>query len=338
MKPISWIAWNPSAGYFAHATLLERVVRYLHKLSWQVRLLKTYSPEHLTALARQAADEGVEVFFVAGGDGSLNYALPGLLHSNTVLGVLPSGTANVWAQELGLSSLTWRNLDALDNAIRRLMAGRVQQVDVGICNERPFLLWSGVGLDGFVTHRIEPRQTWQKRFGMLQYASVAVMQLPTWRGVSLRGVVDDAEIAGRYILAVVGNIRLYAGGIAKLSPAAKLDDGMLELWLFEGASPVDTARHALDLWAGWHEHSLRTRHIACRSAHLRADAPLYLQLDGEPVPLSDEVNIRVLPRALQVLVPDDLPADRFVWSGQALAVRSAVDGKVGVPSGEQHDV
>ncbi len=321
MKPIAWIAWNPRAGRFARVTLLERVVHYLHHLGWQARLLKTHSPEHLTRLARQAADEGVDVFFVAGGDGSLNYALPGLLHSNTVLGVLPSGTANVWAQELGLSSLTWRNLGALDHAIRCLMAGRVQQVDVGICNERPFLLWSGVGLDGFVVHRVEPRQAWQKHFGVFQYASVAVMQLPTWRGISLRGKVDGVKIAGRYILAVAGNIRLYAGGIAKLSPSAKLDDGTLELWLFEGASPVDTARHALDLWAGWHEHSLRARRIACRRAHLQADAPLYLQLDGEPAPLSDEVNIRILPRALQILVPDDLPADRFVQPGQALAVR-----------------
>lgn len=320
MKPIAWIAWNPNAGHLARAILLERVVRYLHELGWQVRMQQTRSPEHLTALARQAAGEGVDVFFVAGGDGSLNYALPGLLHSNTVLGILPSGTANVWAQELGLFSLTWRNLGALDNAIRRLMAGRVQQVDVGICNGRPFLLWGGVGLDGFVTHRVEPRQAWQKRFGVFQYASVAVMQLPTWRGVSLRGVVDGAEIAGRYILAVASNIRLYAGGIAKLSPAAKLDDGTLELWLFEGTSPVDTVRHALDLWAGWHEHSLHARHIACRSAHLQADTPLYLQLDGEPAPLSDEVNIRVLPRALQILVPSDLPADRFVLPGQALAV------------------
>ncbi|GAB4529142.1 MAG: diacylglycerol kinase [Anaerolineales bacterium] len=319
MQPVAWIVWNPVAGHFASSLPIQRVAARLRTGGWSVRLVETRSAAHITDLARQAARQKADVFFMAGGDGSLHCALPGLLHSRTVLGVLPSGTANVWAQEIGLSGLTWTNRSALDDAIARLVTGRIQQVDVGVCNQQPFLLWCGIGLDGVVVHRIEPRKTWEKHFPVLQYASAAALQLPTWRGVALRGRVDDTPIDGQYILAVASNIRLYAGGVACISPHARLDDGLLEWWLFEGQSPLDAARHALDLWAGWHERSPHVRRVACRSMFLQADVPLYMQLDGEPAPLSHRVEIRVLPQALRVLMPADVPADRFVHPGESLA-------------------
>jgi len=322
MEPRALIAYNPAAGRFPSRLLTERSARVLQRFGWRTTLAQTHSGAHITELAAQAVEGGMDVFIVVGGDGSLNYALPPLLRSRTALAVLPAGTANVWAQEIGLPGLTWTRWLALEHSARLLAQGRIQAVDVGLCNGRPFLLWSGVGLDGFIVHRIEPRKPWEKHFAVLQYATAAVMHLPKWRGLPLEGSVDGERIGGQFIMAVASNIRLYAGGITVLSPQTLLDDGEMDLWLFSGDSPWTAARHAFDVWAGRHVASALVRRMACREFTLRSADPLYLQLDGEPVATHGEVHMRVLPRALRVLVPAAMPSGLFSRPAQPLGVSS----------------
>ncbi len=312
MNPIAWMVYNPTAGRYPSRLLAGRAADVLRRHNWQVSLSQTVSGSHITRLASQAAERGVDVFFVVGGDGSVNLALPGLVGTETALGVLPAGTSNVWAQEQGLPGLTWTRWLALEESARRLARGRVQRVDVGMCRQRPFLLWSGVGLDGFIVHHIEPRKPWEKHFSVLQYAAAAAVHLPEWRGIHLQGEVDGEPIDGQFIMAVVSNIRLYAGGLAELSPQACLDDGMMDLWLFAGETPLDAARHALDLWAGRHRRSDKAIRKGCRRLRLRSEACMYLQLDGEPVHVERELSLEVRPRLLRVLVPREMPAERFL--------------------------
>ncbi len=316
----AWIAYNPAAGRFPSRMLTERAARMLERAGWRTHLAQTHSGAHITQLADRAVRESADAFIVVGGDGSLNYALPPLLHSHTALGVLPAGTANVWAQEIGLPGLTWTRWLALEHSAHALAHGRIRQVDAGLCNGKPFLLWGGVGLDGFIVHHIEPRKPWEKHFAVLQYATAAVMHLPHWRGLPLRGQVDGRRIAGRFIMAVASNIRLYAGGLMAISPQARLDDGVMDLWLFAGDTPLDAARHALDVWAGRHVASSLARCIPFREFTLQSDEKLYLQLDGEPVRAEGEVHMQVLPGALRVLVPAEMPDARFVRPARAVTV------------------
>ena len=101
------LIYNPAAGRFPSRMLIERAAQVLNKQGWDIQLQVTHGGPHITQLARQAVQQGQDAVFVAGGDGSINYAVRALLDSDTALGVLPAGTANVWAQELGLPGLTW---------------------------------------------------------------------------------------------------------------------------------------------------------------------------------------------------------------------------------------
>lgn len=250
------LAYNPTAGRFPSRLLAERAARVLQENGWAIHLEQTQSSEHISQMARQAAEAGLEAFFMAGGDGSLNYAVRGLRGSETALGVLPSGTANVWAQELGLPGLTWTRWLALEESARRLAAGKCLSIDLGCCNGRPFLMWAGVGLDAFVVHRLEPRQRWEKHFAVVQYAATMVWHASYWRGMNLMVEVDGKKISGHFLLAVVNNVHLYAGGLANLSPDARLDDGVMDLWLFHGETLGDTVQRAWDLLAGKHGQSV----------------------------------------------------------------------------------
>jgi YegS/Rv2252/BmrU family lipid kinase len=305
------LIYNPMAGRYPSRVLTERAAELLRREGWEIQLEQTQSGEHITWLARQAAEAGKDALFVVGGDGSLNQAAAGLVGSNTALGVLPAGTANVWAQELGLPFLTWTRWMALEESARRLAHAPARCMDVGLCNGRPFLLWAGAGLDAFIVHRIEPRSRWEKHFSVVQYTASAIWNASAWRGMNLHVVVDGRRIEGHFLLAVASNIHLYGGGWVELSPGARLDDGLIDLWLFKGETLGDTVQFALEILSGQHLHSGQAEHIACREVHFESDSPLFVQVDGEPVIVRDGVDIAVAPLALKVLVPEKTPHELF---------------------------
>jgi len=292
--------------------LTERAADVLRSQGWEINLEQTDGGGHITELARQAVRQKMDVFFCAGGDGSLNFAVKGLLGGETALGVLPAGTANVWAKELGLPDLTWTRWMALEESARRLANATVREADIGMCNDQPFLLWGGVGLDAFVIHRIEPRGRWEKSFAVAQYATNAIRQASLMGGIDIQvHTASGEEIVGHYLLAVASNIHLYAGGIAEISPSARLDDGEMDLWLFAGDTWLEAVTHAWDLMSGRHLESAHTRCIPFTKITLSSDSTLFIQLDGEPMGESNQVVIEVRPKALRILVPEEAPRALF---------------------------
>jgi diacylglycerol kinase (ATP) len=310
--PDAYVVYNPAAGRYPSRLLTERAAAVLRADGWNLRLKQTKSGVHITQLARQASQEKADAFFVVGGDGSINRAVAGLKGTQTALGVLPAGTANVWAQELGLPGLTWTRWMALEESARRLTSARIEEVDLGICNERPFLLWAGIGLDAFIVHRLEPRRRWEKHFAVVQYAASAIYNASLWRGINLRVSVDQKDVSGNFLLAVVSNIHLYAGGYAELSPDARLNDGRMDLWLFKGETLGDTVQFAWELLSGRHQGSEQVEQFSFQNLHMESDSPLYLQVDGEALNVESGVDIHVQRQALKVLVPEKTPHALFI--------------------------
>jgi YegS/Rv2252/BmrU family lipid kinase len=306
------LVFNPMAGRFPSQPLVERAARILNANGWEIDLVRTKGGDHITRLAKRAARDKLDALFIAGGDGSLHKAVEGLMGSDTSLAVLPSGTANVWAQELGLPTLSWTNWVALEQCVKRILNGHVHRMDVGVCQGIPFLLWGGAGFDAFVVHHLEPRNRWQKQFPATQYAANVAWFSRNWSGMDLELIVDGEKIEGTFILALATNIHLYAGGLAEISPSAKLDDGRMDLWLFSGDSMLETLQHLFDLAAGKHLDSKKTTQITCQEIVIKSNTDIYLQLDGEPILPSNKVKIAIRPQALNVMVPDTLPRSLFM--------------------------
>lgn len=304
--------YNPNAGRFPSGILAERAAEVLRANGWSIRLIRTQDAEHVTQLARRSADEGKAALFVVGGDGTINLAVRGLAGSKTALGVLPGGTANVLAQELGLPGLTWTRWKALEESARRLADATTRLVDIGKCGGTPFLLWAGVGLDAFAIHHIEPRPRGEKLFANVAYAASTAYHASLWHGINLRVTADDQQLSGHYLLALMSNIHLYAGGLAQISPLAVLDDGAMDLWLFEGDTLGDTIQMAWDLYAGRHVDSERVRYFPFKHLKLESDSTLYVQVDAEPLPNeAHSIEIDVIARGLYLLVPSETPRELF---------------------------
>lgn len=279
------------------------MVKTLVQSNWQVEVTATQSGQHATESARWAAQEKFDAIFVSGGDGTIGQVAAGLVGSNTALGILPSGTANVLALELGLPVFSWAHWGALKRNARVLADAPIHAVDVGICNGHPFLLWAGMGLDAMTIHALEPRFRVEKFFSVPEYMGTTIWNASQWSGIRLRLWADEQEVEGHFMLAVVNNIRRYMGGLAILSPQAFMDDGEFDLWLLSGRNLADAFRQAYDLWRGKHLISSTARRIPFHTLRVEADVPFLVQTDGEPRPETREVVITVQPRSLNMLMP-----------------------------------
>ena len=297
------IIYNPTAGRFSVKPFIKTAVSELESDGWQVEAAETRSGEHTVELAKQAAAEKKEAVFAVGGDGTIGNVVNGLVGTETALGVLPAGTANVWSIELGLRPFAWTHPWVLRRNAAILAKAPSHRVDVGLCNQISFMMWAGIGLDAMAIQSLEPRIRLDKFFAMPEYAASAIWSAAQWSGLNLRLWADEHEVAGHFILAVATNIRHYMGGLSNLSPDAYIDDGLLDLWLFSGNNLGDALRHAYELWRGTHVNSDAAHRITFRNLRVEADSPYWIQTDGEARGSSQIAEISVQTRALKLLVP-----------------------------------
>lgn len=241
-------------------------------------------------LAAEAASAGAAAVVACGGDGTLNGVLNGLAAagaSDVVVGVIPAGTANVWAREAHVPR------DPA-GALRLLDEGQVMRTDLGQARlrgeERRFLLMCGVGIDAAVVAAVEARPALKRRAAQGAFAIAGAGVLASGRPV--RVTLDDGRHAHdlSLLLLVAGNTRLY-GGVTPLASGACADDGLLDVLAFEVRGGwrrfADSGRHLLGAmrrlrsgWAGTHAE----RFLYVRSGHVRLqpERALPVQLDGEP--------------------------------------------------------
>ncbi len=297
------LIYNPAAGRFSVERFVTGIVRSLNRFDWRVEIAETVNGRHATQLARQAASENYRAVFAIGGDGTMGQVAAGLIGSQTALGVLPAGTANVWGNELGLKPFNWTHWWRLRENAEILARAQERMMDIGLCNEQPFLMWAGLGLDALTVSKLEPRRRFQKYLAVPQYFATAVWSATIWHGMKLSVWKDDERVEGHFLLAVATNIRHYLGGMAEISPLAYLDDGIMDLWLFSGDNLMDAFRHFFDMRAGRHVTSEQARCIPFRAARIESETAFSIQMDGEPMLGAQQVLIHVVPKALKLLAP-----------------------------------
>jgi diacylglycerol kinase (ATP) len=297
------LLYNPAAGRVPVRPFVRGIIRPLSAAGWQVEVAETLNGAHATQVARQAAKEDYDAVFAIGGDGTVGQVASGLMNTGTALAVLPAGTMNVWAMELGQRTFDWLHNNALRQNARLLAEAPVHRVDVGMCNGHPFLLWAGIGLDAMTIRQLEPRPRFVKYVSVPEYFAATVWNATIWHGMDLRVWADDQHVDGHFLLAVATNIRRYVGGMAVLSPNAYLDDGEMDLWLLSGNNLADAFRHFFDLLAGRHLTSDQARCLSFHTARIESDADFSIQMDGEPALGGTQVNIEIKKQALRIIIP-----------------------------------
>jgi diacylglycerol kinase (ATP) len=304
------LIYNPRSGTRDVQSYLAPALQVFREQGWRVEMQGTQRPGDVQRLAADAVRHNYEVVLTAGGDGSLNEAANALAHSEVALAPLPSGTANVWARQLGMPVPAPLYGTQLADAARSICAGLIRLIDLGCTNGRYFLLWSGAGLDAYVTSKVEPRPPWVKRWGVAGYGLRALWHAVQYRGTPMTIKLDDQPpLRDRALMVLISNIQLYAG-IVRPSPQARVDDGMLDVCIFKGTGFAYTARHFISIAVG--RAAQDPQLINLRGQHIRVSAkqPTAVHVDAEPIGFTP-IDVQVAPRALRVVVPRTAPASLF---------------------------
>jgi diacylglycerol kinase (ATP) len=249
----------------------------------------TSAPGDARAIATWAVEKGFSTVVAAGGDGTINEVVNGIAGSQVKLGILPVGTMNVFAAELGLPM-------SAREAWKVIQAGHAREIDLALANRQYFVQLAGVGLDA----QVVKETSWQakRNLGPLSYV-ISAAQIMARKPPILRIQANGEEILGSFVL--IGNGRFY-GGPLPFFRDARFDDGLLDVLIFKNQSHLDIARYLAHILVGQQGRLGDVTYLQTKKLHVSSEADVPVEVDGE---LAAELPItfRIASKKLRVLVP-----------------------------------
>lgn len=292
------ILFNPEAGGLRRGCTekLARAVDVLAAQGIEAEIEATPGPATAGQLARSMAEvAGVQRILVAGGDGTLNEVINGVVGLPVEVGLLPAGTANVLANEMGVGR--WQQ------ALQKVSSWQPVAVPTGVLHfadgsQRHFLMMAGAGFDARMVSMVDPAM--KRRFGKLAYWMTGLSQLGR-KLEQVRLTANGRVYRGSFCLA--SRVRNY-GGDLQIAPSIRLMDDDLEVVVFEATVTATYLAHLAKVVAGRIRSAqgitvFRTRELSLAPD---GDEPVHVQVDGEYAGLLP-LRITVHPAAINLLVP-----------------------------------
>ena len=287
---------NPVSGAGADTAVAGRRIAMLRaeleRRGLTAAIDLTTSAGHAKQLAAAAVHDGADVVIVWGGDGTVNEAGSALLNTRSALGLVPAGSGN------GLAGALAMTRDSA-TAIAVALDGRTRAIDAGLIGDRPFFNIGGIGFDARVAKLFNLRARGSR--GGWPYFSIGIREGCRYAAEEYDLQLDGEPRRLRALLMSFANGREYGMG-ARIAPQAELDDGILDVTIVEERPILARFWHARHLAFG-------TAHLAphvlvrrVRHASVESTGPLEYHVDGEPGIAHGKLEVKVLPRALNVRV------------------------------------
>jgi YegS/Rv2252/BmrU family lipid kinase len=288
---------NPASGSAADADPLAALHPYFGDDPETFHLVRP--EDSLPDLARRASEAGIETVVAVGGDGTVAAVAQGLVGTETPLGIVPQGTANVLSKELGIPT----DLEAAC----RLIAGphAVARIDAIEVAGRHVLTQVGVGLDALMIRDTDEGA--KKRWGNVAYLATAATRLAGLAPRHFRLTIDGKTIRPRSSQIVLANAGTLGQPPFRWGPDIRPDDGRIDVCILRARSGWDHLRAAWYTLRHRHEESGAIQYVpALKEVEIAAERPLPVQGDGEIVGQTP-LKARVVPGALRVIVPEASP-------------------------------
>ena len=287
------IILNPIAGGanpVASRARAARVVTAIADRGDKVDVFVTERPGHARDLAKAAVARGSALVVAWGGDGTVNEVASALAFGQVPMGIVPAGSGNGLACELGVNRRP-------EVAIVEALAARPRPIDLGEIGGRLFVNAAGVGLDAEVAARFgDPRN---RRRGLVKYVEVTLRALRSYEPARYVITTAKGSIRTRALLVTVANSAQFGNG-ARIAPGARIDDGLLDLVVMEERSRWQTVWQARRLFNGTADRIPGWTVRRVDEATVQCDRPMRFHVDGEPMDGDTRLAVRVHPAALLI--------------------------------------
>jgi YegS/Rv2252/BmrU family lipid kinase len=297
-----FVVYNPKAGDQVQAEeFRSTLASHLPVPEWTVEIYETTGEEDITAICREACEQGAGLVVSAGGDGTVVGVANALIHGQTPLGILPLGTGNLLARVLNIPL-------KLDEAVQLLSGNHtVTAIDVLKVGERYFLSNVSVGITPAVVNETSSDQ--KKRFGMLAYFMTTLKKAKLFNLHHYRLTIDDVPVQVRATEVLVSSPTLLEKATMLYGPPDTLQDGQFEVYIAKTQTIGDMLRLVWDVLRGTQKQGEQLSHWESKHRiHIEAARRAQLvQADGEVIGHTP-VEVEMVPKAIHVIMPK--PAEK----------------------------
>ena len=291
---------NPTSGI---STVTEKrmspeeteriVVEALRAYGIEPKIYYTSPEDTGQGLAKRAAEEHAELVIVMGGDGTIHAVARGLVGTQSVLGIIPTGTMNNLSHSLNIP-------DTIPDACTAIVKGETRTIDVGKINDHVFLEVAGIGLEA----ALFPAAEEIKHRGLLSNIHGAITGLKillSFKPTRLRITIDERQRKPYHALQVTICNAPFYGAHMQIAPEALMDDGLLDVVIYRNFSKFEYLRNAISISQGRRPYQPKLKYLRVQSLRVDADQPMEIQADGELLGKTPAF-VTVLPGALRVRV------------------------------------
>ncbi|KAA6338617.1 Lipid kinase YegS [termite gut metagenome] len=282
---------NPISGTHNKRFILDAINRYTNKEKFSWETITTEKAGDAVKIAEQAVGNGIDIVVAVGGDGTVNEIARSLIHTHTALGIIPCGSGNGLARHLQIPLEPRRAIEVLNENI-------IDTIDYGKINGMLFFCTCGLGFDAFVSLKFANA----RKRGMLTYVEKALQEYLTYEPETYELKSENREITYKAFLLACGNAAQY-GNNAYIAPNALITDGLLDVTILEPFTALDVPALAFQLFNKTLDQHNLIKTFKCRKLYISRDKPGVIHFDGDPVITHKEVEIEVIRKGLNVVIP-----------------------------------
>ncbi len=291
MKRIAFIL-NPISG----TRKKQVIVDYINKVlgfhpEWDAEFYRTKCVGDAYSAARDFASQGVDVVVAIGGDGTVNEVAEGLIGSSSRLAIIPMGSGNGLARHLSISLNYHRAVDTIFN-------GQSQLIDAGVINGKVFFCTAGVGFDAVVGDKFNKSGS----RGLVTYVEFCAREYLKYRPEYYEISLDGRKFREKAFLITFANSSQW-GNNAFIAPDANISDGMVDVVVWREAPRVTMPFLTAELFLKTLKYSGFVKIYRCREVIINRGNDGLVQFDGESVMMGKELEMSVLDKAVEIIVP-----------------------------------
>ena len=289
-KKVTFII-NPISGGKKKTGVPSMIQRIIDHDKYKVQIQFTKSAAHNLELAEQAVKENTDILVAVGGDGTINHIAKYVANSNTILGIVPQGSGNGLSRHLQIPMNSERALGLINE-------GKTLAIDSGIANDQFFINVAGLGFDAHVSAMFAKAP---KR-GFVSYSKISLNEFANYKSETFEMVIDGKTIEREAFILCVANGSQY-GNNAFIAPTADVTDGVFEVSLLKPFKPHQLPIIGAQLFRKKFHQSKYIETFSGQSIQITRKNGGVVNIDGEPIEMSNKLNIAIQPKSLKIIIP-----------------------------------